>query len=73
VVVFTQYDRLVRTKLAELQDDLRPERAKDSAYLRAQSVEEARKSYDKCLQSLKFAMSRLKIPMPPYVTVSGEF
>ena len=72
MIVFTQYDRLVRTKeLAGLKEGIGSEMA--SADLRDWSVEEARKSFIKCLESLQSNMRRLGIPMPPYVAVSGKF
>ena len=75
MVVFTQYDRLVRAELADLQDE--SESRRGSATLRDWSVEEARKkaqkSYRKSVDSLQFNMRRLGIPMPPYVAVSGKF
>ena len=70
VIVFTQYDRLVRTKEAELQQkhpDMEP------TALRDQSVGEARKAFEYCLQLLKRSMKRLEIPMPRYATASGIF
>ena len=73
VVVFTQYDRLVRAELADLQDESGPGSKKDSANLRDRSMEEARKSFRKSLDSLQYNMRRLGIPMPPHVAVSGKF
>ncbi|KAH8986799.1 hypothetical protein EDB86DRAFT_3245998 [Lactarius hatsudake] len=67
VVVFTQYDRLVRTKEAELRED-HPHM--DPTRLRDRGVEEAQKAFQDCLESLKRTMNRLKIPMPRYAKVS---
>ena len=70
VIVFTQYDRLVRTKRAELKED---HQYMDDHTLDSRSVEEALKAFEKCLQSLRQTMGRLKIQMPPYARVSGTF
>ncbi|KAN0138278.1 hypothetical protein V8E53_003741 [Lactarius tabidus] len=67
VIVFTQYDRLVRTKRAELKED--HPRMDDHA-LDGRSVEEAWKAFEKCLQSLRQTMRRLNVQMPPYARVS---
>ena len=68
--MFTQYDRLVRAELADLQEESSSKRA-------SANVEEARKqaqkSFRKSVESLQFNMRRLGIPMPPYVAVSGKF
>ena len=70
MVVFTQYDKLVRTKEDELRED---DENIDTATLKNQSKEEARKAFEVCVQSLQRTMDRLKIPMPRYVKVSGIF
>ena len=70
VIVFTQYDRLVRTKRAELKED---HQYMDDHTLDNRSVEEAGKAFEKCLQSLRQTMGRLKVQMPPYARVSGTF
>ncbi|KAH9054706.1 hypothetical protein EDB87DRAFT_1825086 [Lactarius vividus] len=67
VIVFTQYDRLVRTKEAELRED-HPDM--DRIRLHDRAVEEARKTFDECLQSFQGTVGRLGIPMPRYATVS---
>ncbi|KAF8269279.1 hypothetical protein EI94DRAFT_1799447 [Lactarius quietus] len=67
VIVFTQYDRLVRTKRAELKED---HPRMDDHTLESRSVEEASKAFEKCLQSLRQAMRRLNVQMPPYARVS---
>ncbi|KAI0245359.1 hypothetical protein BJV78DRAFT_1365433 [Lactifluus subvellereus] len=67
VIVFTQYDKLVRTKKAELLDD---DEGIDSAALKRKSEKEAGKAFEVCVQSLQRTMDRLKIPMPRYVRVS---
>ncbi|KAI9463259.1 hypothetical protein BJY52DRAFT_74397 [Lactarius psammicola] len=67
VIVFTQYDRLVRTKAAELSEE---HPRIDPTRLRDWSVEEAGKAFEICLQSLQRTVDYLKIPMPRYATVS---
>ncbi|KAH9172534.1 hypothetical protein EDB89DRAFT_888122 [Lactarius sanguifluus] len=67
VIVFTQYDRLVRTKEYELREEhphMNPTRRRD------RGVEEAQKAFEDCLKSVRRTMNRLGIPMPPYATVS---
>ena len=62
VVVFTKYDRLVTSKMIELElDD------------ESQGIEAANKVCDDCVQSLTNVASGMKppIPMPTYVKVSG--
>jgi hypothetical protein len=71
VIVFTQYDRLVRTKEAELQED--SDEILDPATLADQSKKEAQKALDICVQSLQRTMDHLKVKMPHYVKVSGIF
>jgi hypothetical protein len=70
VIVFTQYDRLVKTKRGQLKK--RHPYMEDHT-LDSRSVEEASKVFEKCLQSLGSTMRRLKIQMPPYARVSGIF
>ncbi|KAH9045199.1 hypothetical protein EDB85DRAFT_2270248 [Lactarius pseudohatsudake] len=67
VVVFTQYDRLERTKELVLRKE-NPDM--DSTRLREQSVVEAQKAFDICLQLLQLSMNHLEIPMPRYARVS---
>lgn len=66
VIVFTQYDRLVRTKKYELES--KP--GISSEELVKQSAEKAQAAYDACLQSVKQTMDRLNIPMPCCAKVS---
>ena len=73
MVVFTDYDRLVMKKLIKLRVDSKSEMPVDWADLRDRSVEEARKSFRKSLESLQDHMRHLGIPMPPHVAVSGKF
>jgi GTPase SAR1 family protein len=67
VIVFTQYDRLVRTKQRELKEQ---HHNMDSTTLDKHSMDEARKAFEICVQSLRLTMERLHIPMPHYVKVS---
>ena len=69
VVVFTKYDRLLRTKKDELQEDhpgLKPE------VIDERSKKEAQQALDRCVQSLKNTMSEMNTPMPHYVNVSSR-
>ena len=70
VIVFTQYDRLVRTKRAELKED-NPFMIDDTLNIRC--VEEAWMVFQKIVQALERSMRRLSIQMPPYARVSGIF
>ena len=70
MIVFTQYDRLVRVKELELREEY-PQM--DSASLRITSLEDAQEAFNICLKSLQRTMNRLKIPMPRYARVSGTF
>ncbi|KAH9066175.1 hypothetical protein EDB87DRAFT_1732214 [Lactarius vividus] len=67
VLVFTQYDRLVRSKKAELQEE---HRNLDEIFLREQSEKDARDAFNKCLQSLQRTLDRMEIPMPHCARVS---
>ena len=68
MLVFTQHDRLVRTKAFQLRGtDLDPDT------LRKRSVEGAKEVFQGTLQSLQVTMDKLKIPMPTYARVSGIF
>jgi hypothetical protein len=68
VVVFTKYDRLLRSKRRELEGD---NDHPDPDYLSRRSREESQKVLDGCVQSLKGAMIRLETRMPRYVKVSS--
>jgi hypothetical protein len=65
IVVFTQYDRLVRTKRFELEEKV------DPTLLDQESKQEAQKAFASCEQSLEMTVRRLEIPMPQYMPVSG--
>ncbi|KAH9045191.1 hypothetical protein EDB85DRAFT_2270244 [Lactarius pseudohatsudake] len=67
VFVFTQYDRLVRTKEDELREG---DPHMDLTQRRNQSVVDAQKAFDLCLQVFERSMKRLEIPMPRYARVS---
>ncbi|KAH9052344.1 hypothetical protein EDB87DRAFT_1658600 [Lactarius vividus] len=66
VIVFTQYDRLLRTKKAEIEEDegiLNPDPARYE--------EDARVAYERCLFLVKRTIEGyLKVPMPYYANVS---
>jgi hypothetical protein len=72
VIVFTKYDKLVRTKRAELQEDggdLSEDR------LHEKSKEGAQKALDVCIQSLQRTLRDMKLPesqtpKPHHVNVS---
>ena len=68
MVVFTKYDRLLRSKKIELKGD---DDGPDSADLIQRSEEEAQKVMDSCLQSLDSAMSRLRTQKLCSAKVSG--
>lgn len=66
IVVFTQYDRLVRTKRFELEEKV------DPTLLDQESKQEAQKAFASCEQSLEMTVRRLEIPMPQYMPVSVQ-
>jgi len=68
VVIFTKYDRLVRTKRAELREDYEDLWGEELYKL---SREEAQISLDNCVTSLRDTMKRMQIPMPPYMPMSS--
>ena len=68
MLVFTQHDRLVRTKEFQLRATI-----KDPATLHQRSVEEAKEAFKGTEKSLKETMVNLKIPMPTFARVSGIF
>ena len=68
MIVFTQYDRLLRTKKFELEEE---DDSLDPEALAQRSEEEAQKALDVCVQFLKDAMKRMDIPMAPFVNVSS--
>ncbi|KAJ6616311.1 hypothetical protein B0H10DRAFT_2037522 [Mycena sp. CBHHK59/15] len=64
VVVFTQYDRLVRNYMASEDSSMDPDT------LRQRSKNAAQSDFDGYVESLKKAVDRLAIPMPYYINVS---
>jgi hypothetical protein len=68
VVVFTKYDQLLRSKMAELRED---DKSLDAEALDERSKEEAQKAFDVCVGSLRSAMDRTQTPMPYYEKVSS--
>jgi len=68
VVVFTKYDRLLRSKKIELKGD---NDNPDPEDLIRRSREESRKVLGRCVQSLEGAMIRLETQMPRHVNVSS--
>ena len=70
VVVFTQYDRLVRTKIKQFQrknKNTTPEAAKQ------QGEADASGALRVCVESLERSMNKLSVTMPPYSRVSGGY
>jgi hypothetical protein len=70
VIVFTQYDQLVRAKRAELKEG---DKFMNEGTLDCRSEDEAWKAFENCLRSLERTMCRLGIPMQPFARVSGIF
>ena len=70
VIVFTKYDRLVRTKTEELREE---DASLSGDVLRERGKEEARKAFDKCIRSLELTLRDVNAPMPPHVNVSGIY
>jgi hypothetical protein len=68
VVVFTKYDRLLRSKKIELKGD---QDGPDPDDLIERAEEEARKVMDSCVRSLDSAMNRLHTQKLRYAKVSG--
>jgi len=64
IICFTQYDRLVRTKAAELEED-------EGIIDVARYEDDAHKAFLKCLGLVQRTITRyLKVPMPRYCKVS---
>lgn len=68
MIVFTKYDKLVRTRKEELREDYP---GMDSKALDERSKEEAEDALDECIQSLRHTLDGMKTPMVPHVSVSG--
>ena len=70
IIVFTQYDRLVRAKI----EGLRAKNNKLMAFEAQQQGEtEAARALDDCVKYLEGSMKRLKISMPQFANVSGAY
>ena len=67
MIVFIQYDKLVMTKRAELEDH--PILDKDAKH----DEQEAWKAFENCRRTLEHTIRRLAIPIPPLARVSGIF
>jgi len=61
VIVFTKYDKLVRTKRAELQEDGDGDSLSEDA-LDEKSREESQKALDICIQSLERTLRSMETP-----------
>ena len=73
VIVLTKYDRLVKTKRVELQED---DDSLSEDVLRERSKEEAQKVLDMCTESLERTLRDMETPefqtlKPRHVNVSG--
>ena len=68
VIVFTKYDRLVRTKRAELQEE---NHGLSEDVLRERSEEKAQRVFDKCIRSLERILRDTNTPKLHHVKVSG--
>ena len=68
MVVFTKYDKLVRTLKEELRED-NPDLARE--YLENLSKEGARERLAEYMQLLSHTLSAMRTPLPPIVNVSG--
>jgi len=74
VIVFTKYDKLVRTKRAELQEDGHGDSLSEDS-LHEKSKDEAEKALAVCIQSLERTLRDMKMPesetpKPHHVNVS---
>ena len=75
VIVFTKYDRLVRTKRVELQED---DDSLSEDVLRERSKEEAQKVLHVCIESLERTLRDMEtresqMPKPHHVNVSSIY
>ena len=68
VIVFTKYDRLVRTKREELREE---DSSLGGEVLRELSKEKAQRAFDKCIRSLERTLRDTNMPKPHHVKVSG--
>ena len=70
VVVFTQYDRLVRTKIKQFQ---RKNKNTTQEAAKQQGGVEASEALRVCVESLERSMKKLNVTMPPFSKVSGGY
>ena len=70
VVVFTQYDRLVRTKIKQFQ---RKNKNATLEVAKQQGNVDAADAFHVCVESLERSMKELNVTMPPYSKVSGGY
>ena len=70
VVVFTQYDRLVRTKIKQFQ---RKNKNATLEVAKQQGNVDATDAFQVCVESLERSMKELNVTMPPYSKVSGGY
>jgi hypothetical protein len=70
VFVFTQYDRLVRTKIKQFQRKNKNTTPELEA-AKQQGEEDASGALRVCVESLERSMKKLNVTMPPYSKVSG--
>ena len=68
VVVFTQYDRLVKTKIKQFQ---RKNSNTTTEAAKQQGEADALVALRVCVESLERSMKKLNVAMPPYAKVSG--
>ena len=70
VVVFTQYDRLVKTKIKQFQ---RKNKNTTIDAAKQQGEVDALEALRVCVESLERSMKKLDVTMPPYAKVSGGY
>jgi uncharacterized FlaG/YvyC family protein len=70
VVVFTQYDRLVRTKIKQFQ---RKNKNTTAEAAKQQGEVDASEALRVCVESLERSMTKLRVTMPPFSKVSGGY
>ncbi len=69
VIVFTQYDQLVRSKVMELRD----KKGVTGKEAQERGEKEADESFKNSIQCLEILVRQLNIPLPKYVKVSGDY
>jgi hypothetical protein len=70
VVVFTQYDRLVKTRIKQFQ---RKNKNTTLEAAKLQGEKDARDAFQVCVDSLERSMNKLNVTMPPFSKVSGGY